>query len=58
MGLALVVGVISAMDILTTMDTSDYLWIGAWHFSWYKIFGWLLCMSSGSGIIGGEIIRV
>ena len=27
MGLALVVGVISAIDILTTMDTCDYLWI-------------------------------
>ncbi len=27
MGLALVVGAISAMDILTTTDTCDYLWI-------------------------------
>ena len=27
MGLALAVGAISAMDILTTMDTCDYLWI-------------------------------
>ena len=27
MGLALVVGVILAMDILTTTDTCDYLWI-------------------------------
>ena len=27
MGLALFVGVISAMDILTTTDTCDYLWI-------------------------------
>ena len=27
MGLALVVGSISAMDILTTTDTCDYLWI-------------------------------
>ena len=27
MGLALDVGVISAMDILTTTDTYDYLWI-------------------------------
>ena len=27
MGLALAVGTISAMDILTTMDTCDYLWI-------------------------------
>ena len=27
MGLALVVGVISAMDILTTTDTCDYFWI-------------------------------
>ena len=26
-GLALAVGTISAMDILTTMDTCDYLWI-------------------------------
>ena len=26
-GLALVVGVIVAMDILTTIDTCDYLWI-------------------------------
>ena len=25
--MALVVGVISAMDILTTIDTCDYLWI-------------------------------
>ena len=40
MGLALAVGAISAMDILTTMDTCDYLWIRvfcAWHFSWYMI---------------------
>ena len=40
MGLALVMGVISAMDILTTTDTCDYLWINfscAWHFSWYSI---------------------
>ena len=28
MGLALGVGVISAMNILTTMDACDYLWIG------------------------------
>ena len=28
MGWAIVVGVISAMDILTTTDTCDYLWIG------------------------------
>ena len=27
MGLALVVGAISAMEILTTTDTCDYLWI-------------------------------
>ena len=27
MDLALVVGVVSAMDILTTMNTCDYLWI-------------------------------
>ena len=27
MGLPLVVGVVSAMDILTTIDTCDYLWI-------------------------------
>ena len=27
MGLALVVGAISTMDILTTMDTCDYIWI-------------------------------
>ena len=27
MGLALVVGAISAMNILTTTDTCDYLWI-------------------------------
>ena len=27
MGLALAVGAISAMDILTTMDTCDYHWI-------------------------------
>ena len=27
MGLALAVGAISAMDILTTTDTCDYLWI-------------------------------
>ena len=27
MGLTLVVGAILAMDILTTMDTCDYLWI-------------------------------
>ena len=27
MGLALAVGAILAMDILTTMDTCDYLWI-------------------------------
>ena len=27
MGLALVVGVISSIDILTTIDTCDYLWI-------------------------------
>ena len=27
MGLALVVGVVLAMDILTTTDTCDYLWI-------------------------------
>ena len=27
MDLALVVGVISTMDILTTIDTCDYLWI-------------------------------
>ena len=27
MSLALVVGVVSAMDILTTTDTCDYLWI-------------------------------
>ena len=27
MGLAVVVGAISAMDILTTMDICDYLWI-------------------------------
>ena len=27
MGLALAVGAISAMEILTTMDTCDYLWI-------------------------------
>ena len=27
MGLALVVGAISAMEILTTSDTCDYLWI-------------------------------
>ena len=27
MGLALTLGAISAMDILTTMDTCDYLWI-------------------------------
>ena len=40
--LALAVGAISAMDILTTTDTCDYLWINffcAWHFSWYRILG-------------------
>ena len=40
MGLALVVGAISAMKILTTTDTSNYLWIKffcAWYFNWYRI---------------------
>ena len=40
MGLALVVDVISAMDILTTMYTCDYLWIRFFVlgiFSWYMI---------------------
>ena len=40
MSLALVVRAISAMDILTTMDTCYYLWIGcfcSWHFNSYRI---------------------
>ena len=39
MGLALVVGAISAMDILTTMDKCDYLWI--------RFF--VLCILFGTG---------
>ena len=73
MDLTLIVGVISAMDILTTTDTCDYLWIRFLFFKFYLVqdlmifncemlggflFGWLLCMSSGSIVIGGGFIHV